>query len=382
MSKLSQLGSYTLLCIASLTIMVGSLVAPGLLSIANALGVTEHASWLITLPSLGAILFAPFAGKLIDKYGAYPSLVIGLILYGAVGAVVFWLHGPTLVFLNRILLGAVTAIVMASGTVLISQWYEAKARLAMIAKQGMAIELGGVIFLFLGGQFAAIHWGLPLSLYLIAWVFLVMLLLWVPKQSPKLAEPIDLNTSEQLSNKGLPLIGVYIVTLLAMVTFFSAFILLPKHMAAQGLTEQVIGYLLAFISLIAVITAHFIPKFEQRIGEIKLLAIAFSAYTLAYLCFSSADELIILILGAIFSGIGFGFSIPLLNHLTVQKSPSSVRGRNLSYFTMAVFSGQFLTSFLEFFSNGITTIFIFCMLLASTIAIALLVSERLLKRNS
>ncbi|MGO2012235.1 MAG: MFS transporter [Pseudoalteromonas sp.] len=382
MSKLSQLGSYTLLCIASLTIMVGSLVAPGLLSIANALGVTEHAAWLITLPSLGAILFAPFAGKLIDRYGAYPSLVIGLILYGAVGAAVFWLHGPTLVFINRILLGAVTAIVMASGTVLISQWYVAKARLAMIAKQGMAIELGGVIFLFLGGQFAAIHWGLPLSLYLIAWVFLVMLLLWVPKQSPKLAEPIDSGASEQLSNKGLPLIGVYIVTLLAMVTFFSAFILLPKSMTAQGFTEQVIGYLLAFISLIAVITAHFIPKFEQRIGEIKLLAIAFSAYTLAYLCFSSADELIILILGAIFSGIGFGFSIPLLNHLTVQKSPSSVRGRNLSYFTMAVFSGQFLTSFLEFFSNGITTIFIFCMLLASTIAIALLVSERLLKRNS
>ncbi|MFM9598102.1 MFS transporter, partial [Streptomyces scabiei] len=78
----------------------------GLLNIAHALGVAEHSSWLITLPSLGAILFAPFAGKLIDKYGAYPSLVIGLILYGGVGATVFWLYGPELVFINRIFLGA------------------------------------------------------------------------------------------------------------------------------------------------------------------------------------------------------------------------------------------------------------------------------------
>ena len=382
MNNLSQLGSYTLLCIASLTIMVGSLVAPGLLSISSALGVADHASWLITLPALGAILFAPLAGKLIDKYGAYPSLVVGLILYGAVGAAVFWLHGSALVFLNRILLGAVTALVMASGTVLISQWYVASARLAMIAKQGMAIELGGVIFLFLGGQFAAIHWALPLSLYLIAWLFLAMLLMWVPKHAPTLIEPTDSSTTAPHSRNGLPLKGVYIVTLLAMATFFSAFILLPKGMTAHGFTEQVIGYLLAFISLIAVVTAHFIPRVVPRIGEVKLLAIAFVAYALAYLCFSYSHELMVLVLGAIFSGIGFGFSIPLLNHLTVQKSPASVRGRNLSYFTMAVFSGQFLTSFMEFLSSGITTIFIFCLLTASTIAAALFISEKRLQRTT
>ncbi len=195
MNQLNSIGSYTLLCIACLTIMVGALVAPGLITISNALGVADNAILLVTLPALGAVIFAPIAGKLIDKYGAYRSLIVGLFLYGALGASVYWLHGPTFVFANRILLGGITAVVMAGSTVLISQWYFGKARLGMIAKQGMAIELGGVLFLFLGGIFAAKHWALPLSLYLIAWVFLAMLFIFVPRtplQKQKLTQQIKL----------------------------------------------------------------------------------------------------------------------------------------------------------------------------------------------
>ncbi|MEO9945861.1 hypothetical protein [Paraglaciecola sp.] len=85
MNKLSTLGSATLLCIASLTIMVGSIVAPGMISISVQLGVADNAILLITLPALGAVIFSPIAGKLIDKYGAYPSVIIGMFLYGLVG---------------------------------------------------------------------------------------------------------------------------------------------------------------------------------------------------------------------------------------------------------------------------------------------------------
>ena len=39
----------------------------------------------------------------------------------------------------------------------------------MIARQGMAIELGGVLFLFAGGLLAQQRWSLPFALYLCAW---------------------------------------------------------------------------------------------------------------------------------------------------------------------------------------------------------------------
>ncbi|XQF90204.1 MFS transporter [Pseudoalteromonas espejiana] len=140
MNSLKAAGNFTLLCIASLTIMVGTLLAPGLVSISNGLGITNNTVLLITLPSLGAVVFAPIAGRLIDKYGAYKLLIIGLFLYGFVGASGYFLYGPTLVFINRFILGGITAIVMAGCTVLISTWYKGEARLGMISKQGMAMK--------------------------------------------------------------------------------------------------------------------------------------------------------------------------------------------------------------------------------------------------
>jgi len=369
MNKLNNAGSYTLLCIACLTIMVGAVVAPGLISISRELNVADNAVFLVTLPSLGAVIFAPVAGRLIDKYGAYPSLIAGLFLYGLFGVSLYWLNSPLLVYTNRILLGGITSIVMAGCTVLISQWYVGKARLTMIARQGMAIELGGVLFLFVGGLLAAQYWALPLLLYLVAWVFLAMLLLFVPQNHPVSAEA---NSPEEhaISRKGLSLKYVYWLAVIAMTSFFSAIVSLPGIMHQQHYNEEQVGFLLSFISLIAVISAHFMPKFTTRIGEQKVLTLAFVSYSTAFIFFLQTGTGL-LVTGAIFAGIGFGFSIPLLNHMTVELSSANVRGRNLSYFTMAVFSGQFLTSFIEYIPGGISNIFISCITLCMMTALYL-----------
>lgn len=374
MNKLTTLGSFTLLCISSLTIMVGTLLAPGLVSISSGLGLLDNSVFLITLPSLGAVVFAPLAGKLVDKYGAYKLLVIGLFFYGLLGACLYFLNGDSLVFLNRLLLGGITAIVMASCTVLISMWYHGEERLHMIAKQGMAIEFGGVIFLFLGGLLASFYWGMPLMLYLIAWLFLVMLFLFVPRQ-----HPVDVNdaatTEIHLSDsKKMTLKSVYIVSTLAMTIFFISTVSLPITMSEQQFDEAEIGQLLAFISLVAVVTAGLMPKVNKLLKEQKTLALAFIAYGVSYLCFLQASTEF-LVFGAVLIGIGFGFTIPLLNYMTVELSEVNVRGRNLSYFTMAVFSGQFLTSFIEYIPGGITNVFIGCVVNCVLIATALLVTS-------
>lgn len=372
MRKLNTAGRYTLLCIACLTIMVGALVAPGLISISRALGVADNAILLITLPALGAAMFAPIAGKLIDKYGAYTSLVFGLFLYGFLGASVYWLQGPIFVFINRILLGGVTSVVMAGSTILISHWYFAKARLGMLAKQGMAIELGGVLFLFLGGLMAAQYWALPLALYLIAWVFLAMLLYFVPRQHPTEIES-DTPDEQAALHKGLSLKSVYTIATFSMVSFFIAIVLLPGNMHVQHYNEQQVGLLLAFISLVAVVAAHFMPKLTKGFGEQKVLALAFIGYAASYIFFLQSGTPT-LVIGAIFSGIGFGFSVPLLNHMTVERSDVNVRGRNLSYFTMAVFSGQFLTSFIQYIPGGSNNVFMNTIALCVLVALTLFVS--------
>ncbi|QQK65101.1 MFS transporter [Cobetia sp. cqz5-12] len=377
--SLSGGGRFTLLAIACLTIMVGTVVAPGLLSIASALEVESHASWLITLPSLGAVLFAPIAGRMIDRIGAYRALTGGLFLYGLLGAGGALLEGTVVVFADRILLGGVTAVVMAGGTTLISEWYHGHARLAMIAQQGMSIELGGVIFLFVSGVLAGIAWQLPFLLYLLAWLLLVMLWMMVPRQSPAAPEETAGKSGQQALSASLT--SVYLAAAMAMTLFFTAIVMLPKRLSLLGLNEASTGIFLAAISLVAVVAAMLMPKVSRALREIPTLALAFLLYAASLFVFQQAENMTLMSVGAVLSGMGFGFSIPLLNHMTVERSHASVRGRNLSYLTMAIFLGQFLTSFLEFLPGDGSNVFGAAAVLGLIFAV-LYLGVYLLKRDS
>lgn len=346
MHSIQKSGEYTLLSVAALTIMVGSVLLPGLLTISRHLGVLKDASWLVTMPSLGVVLFAPLAGKFIQKVGFYVALSIGLFLYGALGLLGMWLHGPTIVFLDRLLLGGATAIVMSAGTGLISVFYQDTARLVMIAKQGMSIELGGVLFLFVGGLLAEAHWQFPFLLYLVAWILLVAMLMFVPhppllNASNEQQVPTDNTSTRSLTR-------VYLAALASMFIFFICIISLPIKLHMLGFTESKTGYFLSFISLVAVLAASLMPKIMRKLSEYKTLSLAFLFYGLGHLTFFSVSQTPILIVGAILIGFGFGLSIPLVNHMTVDQSQPAARAKNLAYLSMAIFFGQVLSSFMTY----------------------------------
>ncbi|MAS24056.1 MAG: MFS transporter, partial [Oceanospirillaceae bacterium] len=81
----SRATAITLLCVACLTIMVGCVIVPGLPIIAPALGMEAAAGWLVTVPSLGVVLFGPLAAYIIHRYDMYTSLLAGLAAYGVFG---------------------------------------------------------------------------------------------------------------------------------------------------------------------------------------------------------------------------------------------------------------------------------------------------------
>jgi branched-subunit amino acid transport protein len=61
--------------------------------------------------------------------------------------------------------------------------------------------------------------------------------------------------------------------------------------------------------------------------------------------------------------------------MTVEKSAANVRGKNLSYYPMAVFGGQFITSFVEFIPGGVAASFYACMLLAGIVSVVLILMQ-------
>lgn len=367
--KITKMGEFLLLAVGSLTIMVGCVIVPGLPTVAVQLGVGSAASWLVTIPSLGVVVLGPLAGLLIGRLGLYKALCGGLFAYGLLGVSGAFLHGMVPVFADRLLLGGTTALVMACGTGLISEFYIGSARLGMIAKQGMSIELGGVMFLALGGWLAGLYWHLPFFLYLVAWVLLLLILRYLPDPG---GHPGNGTSPGGRTSLPFALKVIYGAALCSMLVFFTGIIALPFRLGELAVSEAQTGYFLAFVSLIAVAAAAAMPMVVRRVGEWRTLCTAFVFYSLAHATFVFAGTISMMIVGGITMGMGFGLSIPLVNHVVIEQSPARQRGKHLAYLSMAIFCGQFLSSFMAFIPRGSTSIFAASASLALVASVAVL----------
>jgi MFS family permease len=381
MQDINRMGAFTLLAVACLTIMVGCVIVPGLTEIAGNLGTLSAASWLVTVPSLGVVIFGPLAGQFIDRIGTYQALKWGLFLYGLLGSGGVFLHGLFPVMIDRLLLGGATAIVMAAGTGLISSFYTGQARLKMIAMQGMSIELGGVIFLFIGGLLATLGWRWPFLLYLVAWLLLAMQLRYVPEPPSAFGKPFAGDKNNARPESAGKLRVVYFAAVFSMVIFFTGIIIIPQQFHEMKISAAETGYFLSFISLIAVFAAALMPEMMKRSGEFGTLYVAFTCYAFAHLVFSAASSMALFIAGGILMGCGFGLSVPLVNHMVIERSHVNVRGRNLAYLSIAIFSGQFLSSFMEFIPGNASLVFTGAAIMSIAVAMTLLVSRKFRRRN-
>jgi MFS family permease len=139
---------------------------------------------------------------------------------------------------------------------------------------------------------------------------------------------------------------VLALALISMLIFFITTITLPVQLHQSGVSETTAGFYLAFISFMAVIGAFFMAKVVERLQEKSTLIAAYSLYGIAQILFAFTNSWFTLILAAIAMGMGFGLSIPLVNHITIELSDSSIRNTQLAYLSMAIFSGQFLSSVL------------------------------------
>jgi len=356
MKQISNFGIFTLLFVSSLTIMVGTVIAPSLSGIAQHKNLAFSPSWLITLPSLGVVLFAPIIGRLLPKLGAIKLLSLGLIPYAVLGFIGAFITNNYILILDRILLGAATVAIQVSVTAYIADFFTGEARIKMIAWQGMSIELGGVVFLAIGGVLGQIHWQFPFYIYLVAIICLFLVVKTLPKTKFRSQ---NITTDTNVNKRNTRQVNlIFIASLLAMMLFFVGFVTLPIYLPNSfGFTESETGYLMAFISVIAIITASQMPKMVSAFGESKTVTIGFVFFMLGYLVLSTTLSLPFLVLTTIFIGIGFGFTIPLLNHMMLEVSTLKTQGKNLGLFSMGVFGGQFSSTFIEYVSNNYTAIY-------------------------
>ena len=238
-SKKLSLG--VILASATLTVMAGSILAPVLNLMRDALSVTPSSVGLIiTTHGLFMALFSPLMGSVIDRKGARRPFISGLIAFGLAGGSGLLIKSYWVLLVSRAFLGIALAGIFAAINVLILNMYDGGERDRVMGWRGSAQSLGAVLWPLIGGALGGFSWHLPFAVYMLA--IPIGLLAMAAVTEPEIhREPNprpDGGTSVFMVFRESPVLAViYGLMFSANVLLYSIVIFLPQLLETFGISS-------------------------------------------------------------------------------------------------------------------------------------------------
>lgn len=266
---------------------------------------------LATSFSLMQFLFAPFWGRLSDRIGRRPVILIGLLGSAFSYALFALATSLPLLFVARSLAGIAGANI-ATAQAFIADTTTPENRARGMGLIGAAFGLGFVFGPAIGGFLS--HWGYAMPAWFAAGLSLVnfcaaLVLL------PESRRPGDRDTRpgrlevfrRALTRPHLPMVLiVYFLVLVAFSAFEATFALYAER--RFGFTSVTIGYMFAWIGIVlAVVQGLLVGKVVGRVGERRLVpaAILLIGISLGLIAVAGNVPLLALFVGTLAMGMGF-----------------------------------------------------------------------------
>lgn len=342
-SSVSKNIQISLLLVATLGVMSGITVVSSLPLISHTFADIPHIEFLsklmLTIPSIIIALFAPFAGHIVDRFGRLKPLYTGIILFILGGSSGFYLHDFYVILLGRAILGFGVALIMTSSTALVGDYFSEHARHKFMSKQGLAVGMGGILFITTGGLLAQMHWSYPFAIYLVPLLFLPFLLktLYEPPKPTHLPE-------QELEAKLLP---VYLTGFFVMVLFYMLPTQLPYLIVnTLGGKPQTVGFVIATAMTFNALTSMQYAKIKARLSYMQIYTATFLLFGLGLYLFSRAGSITELFWATAPTGMAFGLLLVNTNAWFLSQVPPSKRGRASGLLTSSFFLGQFASPLL------------------------------------
>jgi multidrug resistance protein len=286
---------------------------------------------LMTSFSLMQFLFAPFWGRLSDRIGRRPVILIGL-LGSAVSYLLFGLATSlTLLFAARIAAG------IAGANIPTAQAYMADVTTPENRAKGMglvgaAFGLGFIFGPAIGGFLS--QWGyqapsffasaLSMGNFAAAWFLL-------PESRPARRRAIESQSRLTLlrhaaTRPGLPsLLAIFFMVVTAFATFETTFALFSEH--RFGFSASTIGYVFAFVGVVlSFVQGFLVGRVVPRVGEIRIVPIAILvvAVGLALVPASHSVPMLVAVCGLL--AVGMGFHSPAITALISKRTDADTQG--------------------------------------------------------
>ena len=323
----------SLLVIVFVDLLGFGMVIPVMALYAERLGApSSQTGWLMASYSLMQFAFAPVWGRLSDRYGRRPLLLLSIAMTSL--AFLAYALAPTFGWLvaSRFFAGAATAnIGLAQAYVADVTRPEERARgMGLI---GAAFGMGFVLGPAIGGLLSGISLAMPGFVAAgLAAVNGVAAWFVLPEPQNRIVAERKRRLGalvEELSKPGIRrLIVIYLLVVFAFSGMESTFALLSEH--RYGLTARTVGGIFAFIGvIIAIVQGLLIGPLNRRFGERALLVAGLVLQAVGLVALPFAPGLPGLFLACVPLAAGSGLSTPALSSLLSRSARADSQGGTL-----------------------------------------------------
>ena len=290
---------------------------------------------LSTSFSAAQFLFAPFWGRLSDRIGRRPVILVGLVGSAASYALFALADSLWMLFVARTLSGIAGANI-PTAQAFIADLTTPENRARGMGMIGAAFGLGFVFGPAIGGFLS--QWGYAVPAWFAAalsFANFVAAIFVLPESRPREARGDDQGSGRlrsfrlALGRPHLPLVlGIYFLVLTAFSSFESMFALYGEH--RFGLTAETIGYVFALVgAVLATVQGLLVGRVVGRLSERRVvpLAILLLSFSLGLVAMSGSVGM--LTLACALLAVGMGFNGPSLMSVISQLADPRGQGGTL-----------------------------------------------------
>ncbi|ELV8578959.1 MFS transporter [Vibrio vulnificus] len=335
----------TLLLCGVCTVASGALIAPILPEIANLTGSEKLAPYAMLLPNLAMMIFAPFIGQLLDKYGRLAFMRVGLLGYALLGASGYVMVDNIYYLLGlRFAFGIFTALNMTAISTLVADYFkdDPQGRAQFSGYQGTFASLSAVVVIQLGTFVAAYDFKNTFLIYFVAIFFLILTYLFLTEPVRDVGNSIELkdtNTKEKVLTKDVLLI---LLTLgLGMAVYYAAMVYTPFVMSKFGASASSTGIAINLLTALSALSAFFYGKLKANKSFDFIYMTSFGLIFIGYALMGMSTNIVTLFIGCAVSGLGVGLLMPNSAVRLMSTVSPSIMGTAMGILIATVFGGNF-----------------------------------------
>ena len=338
------------------------MIVPELPSYLDSMGGGEYKGLIIALFTVTAGLSRPFSGKLADKVGRIPVMVVGALVSGVAALLYPLISGIVGFFLLRLFHGFSTGFKPTGTSAYVADLVSAGKRGEAMGIVGFFSSLGMAAGPAIGPRLAN-NYSLDVLFYASsAFAILSVLILVGMKETLKDPEKLSIKhfsigRHELYEPKVLT---PSLMMLLSVFSFGTVLTVIPDLSDSLGFAKEQRGIFFTCFTAASLLVRILAGKASDKYGRIPVLKVGSLLLVLSMIMLANTDNSTMFILSAFLFGFGVGICSPNIFAWTIDLSDDKRRGRGIATMYIALEIGIGMGAFISgwIFNNDLSNLYI------------------------